>query len=110
MEWVRDQDDYDLMTRCQAAGVPAGVVQTGKDLAERDPQIAASGFMAQIADPLPDFGQTYADKLPLKFHGTPCEDYQRVRAVGEDNQAVLRDWLGMSDADIAAADENGYLS
>ena len=38
--WTAQQDAYELMGLCQAAGVPAGVVQDGADLVERDPQLA----------------------------------------------------------------------
>ena len=43
--WTADQNDYELMAECQAAGVPCGVVQNGIDLAERDPQFALTDFM-----------------------------------------------------------------
>ena len=100
--WTKDQDAYEVMARCQAAGVPAGVVQNGVDLVERDPQLRLSGFVQRIEDQHPTIGQTYADRLPLHFQKTPCNRYERVRALGEDNAAVLEDWLGMSETDMAA--------
>ena len=96
--WVAGKDVYELMKQCQEAGVPAGVVQDAVDLAERDPQLRASGFLREIDDVAPTIGQTWADKLPLEFRGTPCDDYRRVREIGEDNDAVVRDWLGGSAA------------
>lgn len=91
-DWLAGQDVYEVMQRCQAAGVPAGVVQDAEDLALRDPHLQASGFLHKIEDVIPSLGQTYADKLPLKFQGTPCDDYRRVRELGEDNDAILADW------------------
>jgi crotonobetainyl-CoA:carnitine CoA-transferase CaiB-like acyl-CoA transferase len=91
--WTATREAEEVMTLCQAAGVPAGVVQTGADMAERDPQLARSGFLRAIEDPSPSVGQTWADRLPIYFEATPCDDYRRVREVGEDNEAVLKDWL-----------------
>ena len=99
--WTQDQEDYELMHRCQAAGVPCGVVQNGIDLAERDPQFALTDFCHKIEDVHPTIGQTYCDRLPIHFSRTPCNDYQRVRALGEDNEEILKDWLSLSDNEIS---------
>ena len=48
-EWTCEQEASAVMQRCQAAGVPAGVVQTGVDLLENDPQLAGVGFCEPIA-------------------------------------------------------------
>lgn len=108
-EWTRNQDDYELMARCQAAGVPAGVVQNGRDLCERDPQLARAGFQVAIEEPHPTVGRTWADRLPLNFSQTPCDDYQRVRMLGEDNAAILEDWLGLTAEDVAQHEADGVL-
>lgn len=108
-QWTADQDDYALMYKCQAAGVPAGVVQNGKDLCERDPHIERSGFQVAIADPHPVVGQTWADRLPMQFTKTPCDDYERVRMLGEDNEAVLKDWLGMEAEQVQQKQDAGVL-
>lgn len=107
--WTADRDAAELMALCQAAGVPAGVVQNGIDLAESDPQLRLSGFLQPIADAHPVLGPTWADALPLHFSATPCRDYRRVRRVGEDNESVLRDWLGMDADEVAKGEEDGFL-
>jgi len=109
-QWTADQEASVVMERCQAAGVPAGVVQTGVDLLENDPQLAGGRFCEPIADASSAFGQTWADRLPLHFAKTPCTQYTRVREVGEDNAAVLADWLGMSADEVAAGEADGRLS
>ena len=108
--WTRRHAAVELMERCQAAGVPAGVVQTGADMAESDPQLRRSRFQAAIADLHPVAGQTYADRLPLYFEDTPCDEYLRTRRVGEDNAAVLADWLGMSETEVRRAEDDGHLA
>ena len=108
--WTADQDAWELMALCQSAGVPAGVVQDGIALAERDPQLRLHGFLQPLADEHPLLGPTWADALPLHFSATPCKDYRRVRLVGEDNQSVLQDWLGMDAAEVTLGEEAGYLT
>ncbi len=107
--WTQEFEAYELMALCQQAGVPAGVVQDGVDLVENDPQLAAAGFFEKLEDVHESLGQTWVDHLPIKFSRTPCEQYQRVRALGEDNEAVLADWLAMDDTTIAAAQDQGVL-
>lgn len=103
--WTADRDDYELMAGLQAAGVPAGVVQNGADLVEQDPELGRRDFCHKIEDVHPNIGQTWCDRLPLHFEKTPCDEYQRVRVLGEDNEAVLRDWLSLSDDEISAIDQ-----
>ena len=107
--WTRTQDAADVMQRCQSAGVPAGLVQDGIDLTGHDPQLRHAGFISPMDEPGLPLGRTYADHLPLHFEATPCNHYHRVRLLGEDNAAVLRDWLGMDEAQVQQAAADGVL-
>ena len=98
------------MRRCQASGVPAGVVQTGLDLVDRDPQLRHRDFVLRIDEEHPVLGATYADRLPIRFKDAPDAAYRRTRRVGEDNAAVLGDWLGMSAEEVARGEAEGYLA
>ena len=109
-EWTRGIEAEVVMERCQAAGVPAGVVQTGLDLGERDPQLKLSGFLVEIEEPHPSAGQTYADRLPIYFDRTPCDEYRTAPVVGQHNAEVLSEWLGMSEEETRRGEEAGYLS
>ena len=108
--WTSGLEATEVMERCQAAGVPAGVVQTGIDLVEHDPQLARSRFLRKIDDTHPTVGTTHADRLPIYFERTPCDRYERTREVGEDNAAVLGDWLEMSEQDVREGEVKGYLT
>ena len=105
--WTAQQDAYELMARLQHAGVPAGVVQDGEDLQQRDPQL--EGFFEELTDMHPQLGQTWVDHLPIHFESTPCQQYERVRALGEDNAAVLADWLGLDTQQTDRLREVGAL-
>jgi crotonobetainyl-CoA:carnitine CoA-transferase CaiB-like acyl-CoA transferase len=109
-QWTANHEAYALMALCQGAGVPAGVVQDGADLVERDPQLAEVNFLQAMQDVHPTLGPTWFDRLPLHFEKTQCNDYHRVRAIGEDNEQVLKDWLGLDKASVAAHAAQGTLS
>ena len=108
--WTRTLTATEVMVRCQDAGVPAGVVQTGADLGDHDPQLRHNGFLAEFEEPHPGPGTIYVDRLPIYYEGTPCDVYRRARRIGEDNAAVLADWLGLPEADVRRGEEDGYLA
>ena len=108
--WTQDREAYELMQTCQGAGVPAGVVQSGADLAEKDPQLKHRKFLFAFDELHKDFGQTFGDKLPIKFDKTPCESYLRSRSLGEDNDEVLGDWLGLAPEEIQKNKSEGWLT
>ncbi len=108
--WTRGIEAEDAMRRCQVAGVPAGVVQTGADLCEHDPQLRHTGFLRTIEEPHPVLGATYADRLPIRLRDAPSDEYRRVRRVGEDNAAVLADWLGMDVEEVRRGESAGHLA
>ena len=109
-EWTRTQDAVEIMHRCQVAGVPAGVVQTGADMGTADPQLAHSGFLARYAEDHPTAGEIHLDRLPLRFSQTPCDEYRRTRMIGEDNVEALGDWLGMTPEEVATGAQEGWLA
>ena len=107
--WTGAQAAADVMECCQAAGVPAGVVQTGIDLTRRDPQLRASGYFTTAEGEHPAVGVQPVDRLPLYFSATPIEGYPRTRMLGEDTTAVLWDWLGMAADEVVAKEADGTL-
>ena len=109
-QWTRQQPAENLMLACQQAGIPAGVVQDGADLAEHDPQLRLRGFLQPLNDVHPTLGPTWIDRLAIQFDATPCDDYHRVRAVGEDSAEILKDWLDMDDETLAELARAGVLS
>ncbi|MCY4618223.1 MAG: CoA transferase [Chloroflexi bacterium] len=107
--WTSNQDRYELMDRCQKAGVPAGVVQTGLDLTVNDPQLAHAEMFFNFTDPHPDLGPLKGDRLPLQFEQTPASVYNRSEVYGESNRSVAADWLGMSADEVARLESEGVM-
>ena len=97
-EWTRDQEGHQLAERLQAAGVPAGVVQTAADLLEKDPQLAARGFYQTVDQP--EVGPIPMDTMPLRWTDGPVPIRIPAPLVGEYNEYVLREVLGLSEEEI----------
>lgn len=95
--WTIERDAYEVMERLQAQGVAAGVVQTGEDVLEHDPQLRHRNFYQRLDHPV--MGTYRAPQASFRLSDAPCE-LQRARLLGEDTYEVLREWLGYGDAEI----------
>ncbi len=104
--WTRSQDRYAVMGRLAAHGVPAGVVQRSSDLAV-DPQYRHREFH-RFHDH-PEMGRVPYAGVQYRIPGYRPGPYRFAPLLGEHTDAVLRDELGMSEAEIAAAREAGAL-
>ena len=92
--WTRTQQAEELMQRLQSAGVPAGVVQTPEDL-RSDPQLAHRGHFWMLDHPT--MGHRAYDGPSFRLSETPAELTKAAPLLGEDNESVYKDIVGMSD-------------
>lgn len=95
--WAADQEAEAAMERLQRAGVAAGVVANGADICARDPQLHARNFWGTV--PLPDGTTTHVTGIPMKLSATPGAIRSPSPLIGEANDYVLGDLLGMSRAE-----------
>ena len=106
--WTAPQDAWAVAEACQAAGIAAGPVQNARDLAERDPQLAAREFFGTAtAAPWGDYG---IDRFPAFFNGLRPPVYDGVHAIGQDTFDVAGEVLGLTDDQIAELAATGALS
>lgn len=96
--WTLGLDRYDVMYLCQAAGVAAGAVQDMADRMERDPQLAARGYYREIDHP--ELGRHRFEGVPITSTRSNWSLRRPGPLLGEDTEHVLRDLLGLGDADI----------
>jgi benzylsuccinate CoA-transferase BbsF subunit len=92
-EWTAGCDDYELAARLQSVGVAAAPVLNVADLL-RDPHYRARGTFIEVTHPL-GFRETIYGAY-VKLSRTPAE----VRTgpwIGQDNERVFKQLLGMSD-------------
>jgi crotonobetainyl-CoA:carnitine CoA-transferase CaiB-like acyl-CoA transferase len=102
---------YDLMQRLQQRGVPAAVVQKADDRCERDPQLKARGYLVPL--PHSEIGTWPIEGFPAKFERLPADvgglPHRGAPMMGEDNDRVYRDLLGLSSEEIATLREEWVI-
>jgi crotonobetainyl-CoA:carnitine CoA-transferase CaiB-like acyl-CoA transferase len=106
-QWTAGQEDYALMALLQAAGVRAAVCQEPSDRVERDPQLAARDWWSTL--PHAELGNPGFDGVAPRLAATPGTVRNAAPLLGEHTHEVLRDVLGMTDDEIAAAESSGVL-
>jgi benzylsuccinate CoA-transferase BbsF subunit len=92
-EWTSTREAQGVMDLLQAAGVAAGVVQSGQDL-DRDPQLRHRGMFWKLEQP--DIGHFVYTGQPAILSKTPCE-VTRAPRLGEHNEYFYTRVLGYSD-------------
>src|SRR5262249_38491305 len=97
-QWAATVEAEAAMELLQAAGVAAGVALNGADLAA-DPQLGERGFYAAVK--LPDGGSTRVTGVPMRLSATPASIRTVAPEVGEDNDYILGELLGLSRAERA---------
>lgn len=96
--WTLQHTAEEIMRLLQTAGVSAGVVQSGADLAE-DPQLKHRGFFRQVLD-AQGVART-VEGAPYKLSLTPGGVTRGAPEFGAHQTYVLRDVLGMPDDELA---------
>ncbi|MHB8577472.1 MAG: CaiB/BaiF CoA transferase family protein, partial [Dehalococcoidia bacterium] len=95
--WTRQHDKYAAMKTLQAAGVPAGAVQTPPEMLH-DPQLHARGFWQ-------DLERAYVGRHPhggmgITVDGTPPALVRPAPTLGEHTAEVLTELLGLTYDDL----------
>ncbi len=105
--WMRQHAAEAVMARCQAAGVPAGVVQDARDLVDRDPQLRARGFYEAATHPVA--GAFLHEGVVARLALTPGRVWHAAPRLGEHTREVLTGLLDLSDAEIDGYAAAGVL-
>jgi len=105
-EWTVNHSAEEVMNMMQTSGVAAGVLETGEDLLEHDPQLKYRHFFRELDHP--EVGRYLAPRESFVLSKSPNE-LRRAPLMGEHNEYVLKDILGMSDEEIAELVVEGVL-
>jgi benzylsuccinate CoA-transferase BbsF subunit len=106
-EWTKDFTPEQVMTMMQEAGVPAGVVQTPEELLS-DPQMKHRKHHRVLKHPVIGDHSYHAPAYVLSE--TPCEINRAAPTLGQDNDYVYKEILGLTDDDIADMLAEGVIT
>jgi benzylsuccinate CoA-transferase BbsF subunit len=104
--WTIVHDAAAVMETLQAAGIPAGVVSSARDLIEDNAQLRHRGFWQPIDHP--EMGRTPLTAPPYRVDGERVA-LGRPPLFGEHTDEVLRNVLGYSREQIQALHDQGAL-
>jgi benzylsuccinate CoA-transferase BbsF subunit len=94
------------MTVMQKAGVPAGIVETGEDQLEHDPQNKHRNLFQEVEHPR--LGKHHAVASPFQMSKAPCK-LRSAPLLGEHNEYVLKEICGLSDEEVVELVVEGIL-
>ncbi|MCY4273769.1 MAG: CoA transferase, partial [bacterium] len=96
--WTAARDRDDAVAELLAAGVPAAPVITGRESID-NPQLAARGYQQWMDHAV--VGPVPYPSFPGRFNGRYHRLGRPAPTLGEHNEEILRDVLGLDDAQIA---------
>ncbi|AWV23840.1 CoA-transferase, family III protein [Roseomonas mucosa] len=103
---VAGQTTAQWLAQLEPLGVPCGPVN-GVAAAFADPQAQARGMRLEMRHP--ELGTVPSVASPMRFSRTPIAYEQAPPRLGEHTEAVLRERLGASEAEIAQWREQGTI-
>ena len=96
--WTAERDAGELMEELQRAGIPAGVVQSAREMLA-DEHLKERGYYVYLDHP--ETGHTAYDGPPFKLSKTPGRLRSPAPLLGEHTERVCKEILGLSDEEIA---------
>jgi len=105
--WTSQRDRYEITKLLQDAGVRAGAVQNAEDLNETDPQLAHRGVFFEMDHPV--IGEARFEGVPIHFSQSAPDNWRSGPLLGEDNEYVFRELLGVGEAEYARLAATGAI-
>ncbi|MEE8541422.1 MAG: CoA transferase [Desulfobacterales bacterium] len=106
-QWTSKRDAQEVVALLQAAGVPAGTVQSAEDLAH-DPHLQQRDWFVRLQHPV--LGETVADGSPIRLSPGATSDWKPSPLLGEANRYVYMDLLRLSEQEFSTYVEKGIIA
>jgi crotonobetainyl-CoA:carnitine CoA-transferase CaiB-like acyl-CoA transferase len=106
-EWSRGEERFALAGRLQANGVPATPVQRPEERVDEDPDTAAWGLWPTVTHS--EMGEVRVDGLPVHLSETEWHVERGAPCLGEDNEYVFGELLGVSADELVSLRKEGVL-
>ncbi|HEX5367245.1 MAG TPA: CoA transferase [Acidimicrobiales bacterium] len=105
--WTRRYDRDEVAARLRGAGVPASIVATPEDRIEHDPGTSAWGLWPTVHHT--EIGDVRVDGIPLHLSETDWHIEQGAPCLGEHNDLVFGEILGLSPDEIDELRSEGAI-
>nr|XP_061811366.1 succinyl-CoA:(R)-benzylsuccinate CoA-transferase subunit BbsF-like [Nerophis lumbriciformis] len=105
--WTRRHDRHDLAQRLQRLGVPASAVARPGERIDNDPATDAWGLWPTVKHTA--MGEVRVDGLPVHFSETDWDIEKAAPTLGEDNNFVFGELLGIPQEQIDSLREDGVI-
>jgi crotonobetainyl-CoA:carnitine CoA-transferase CaiB-like acyl-CoA transferase len=106
-DWTVKQEPERIVEVLQQAGVPSGIVQNAEDLA-KDPHLLERGFFTNLSHPI--HGELRTDTYPIRFGDRSQHHWRSSPLLGEDNNYVFGELLGLSEKEIDTYIAEGIIT
>lgn len=97
-EWTEQRSAEEIMELMQEAGVAASVVQNSEDLFAKDPQLKERGHWKMLDHP--EAGKTLAEAWGFRLSAISGPLWGRAPLLGEHNDYVMGEVLGMTEEEV----------
>ncbi len=104
---VAQQDADSLAARLQSLNIPACPVRDGRDLVERDAQLASGGFYQQLVHPIA--GPVLHEGVTAHLHSTPGGLWHPAPLLGQHTDELLTELLHLTPEHLTDLHEEGVL-
>lgn len=104
--WVAERSTDECLAQFEAAGVVGAKVFDVDDILA-DPVFAERGSIVTVDDP--DLGEVRMQGVVPEMVTAPGRVWRTGAALGQDNDLVYRDWLGLDDDEMARLAEGGVV-
>lgn len=105
--WTSARLAEDVSAQLRAAGIPAGVVQNGRDLIEHDEQMRHRRHFQELLHP--EIGRHLVEMPPYRISDGTGLSHRPAPCLGEHNHAVCTRVLGMTDEEFVDLLSEGVL-
>jgi len=104
--WTADKDVDKLVAQLTAGGIPAGSLADPRLLPEH-PQLAALGLFEEVSHPV--VGSYPVPGMPFRYASVGNWVNRCAPTLGQHNEEILRDVLGLTDGEIASLAEEQII-
>ena len=105
--WTGERDKFEAARTLQALGIPAAAVQKPEERIDGDPNTAEWGLWPTAEHT--KIGSVRVDGIPVRLSETDWEIARGAACLGEHNDLVFGEILGLGESEIARLREQGVI-